>query len=249
MGALDGRMPDGEAFISANNPEYIHRYLSQHLHDRWAPNSYTIVTEHAYITATNLLPKEMSRELSQYMGTHYYNFILHYFYKIMFLRISYEYSEINWEKDDEYVKSLIKFITLFSSWYYFKEVSTRSEGKELSKMFSQSFNIDNVFKEVNNTLQELYKSQENDATNRMNMLFSSLTVFTVVSGIYGMNLVIEDWKSPMSWNEFPRYTFLEWVSLITAVIGIGLSIYLTITTFGKIILSKLRKRKSKTWMF
>ena len=249
MGALDGRMPDGEAFISTSNPKYIDCYLSQHLHDRWAPNSYTIVTEHAYMTTTNLLPEEMSRELSQYMGTHYYNFILHYFYKIMLLRISYEYSEINWEKDDEYVKSLIKFITLFSSWYYFKEVSTRSEGNEMAKMFSQSFNIDTLFEEVNNTLQELYKSQENDATNRMNMLLFFLTVFTVVSGIYGMNLVIEDWGGPMSWSDISSYTFLEWVSLITAVIGIGLSIYLTITTFGKIILSKLRKRKSKTWMF
>ena len=190
----------------------------------------------------------MSRELSQYMGTHYYNFILHYFYKIMLLRISYEYSEINWEKDDEYVKSLIKFITLFSSWYFFKEVSTRSEGNEMAKMFSQSFNIDPLFEEVNNTLQELYKSQENDATNRMNMLLFFLTVFTVVSGIYGMNLVIEDWGGPLSWSDISNYTFLEWVSLITAVIGIGLSIYLTITTFWKIILSKLRKRKSKTWM-
>ena len=248
MGALDGRTPDGETFISTSNPKYIDSYLRQHLHDRWAPNSYTIVTEHAYMTTTNLLPEEMSRELSQYMGTHYYNFILHYFYKIMLLRISYEYSEINWEKDDEYVKSLIKFITLFSSWYFFKEVSNRSEGNEMAKMFSQSFNIDTLFKEVNNTLQELYKSQENDATNRMNMLLFFLTVFTVVSGIYGMNLVIEDWGGPMSWNDISSYTFLEWVSLITAVIGIGLSIYLTITTFGKIILSKLRKRKSESWM-
>ena len=170
MGTLDGRSPDGEAFISATNPEYIQRYLNQHLHDRWAPNSYTIVTENAYITATNVLPKDMSRELSQYMGTHYYNFLLHYFYKIMLLRISYEYSEIDWDKDDEYVKSLIKFITLFSSWYFFEEVSTRSEGKELSKMFRKSFNIDNLFKEANNTLHELYKSQENAASNRMNML-------------------------------------------------------------------------------
>lgn len=246
LGTLDGRSPDGEEFISANNPEYIRRYLNKHLHDRWAPDTYTMVTEHAYITATNVRPKDMSRELSQYMGTHYYNFLLHYFYKIMLLRISYEYSEIDWKKDDEYVKSLIKLITLFSSWYFFQEVSTRSEGKELSKMFREAFNIDNLFNEANNTLRELYKSQENDASGRMNMLLFFLTVFTVLSGIYGMNLVIEDWESPISWKKVSTYTLLEWVSLITAVVGIGLSVYLIVTTFGKMLMSKLRKRKLRS---
>ena len=216
MGTLDGKTPGGEKFISANNPEYIRRYLNHHLHDRWGTHSYTMVTEHAFITVTNGLPEDMYRELSQFMGTHYYNFLLHYFYKIMLLRISFEYSEITWEKDDEYVKSLIKLINLFSSWYYFQEVSTRSEGKELSKMFRDAFNIDDLFKEVNNTLHELYKSQENDASAKMNMLLFFLTVFTVVSGIYGMNLVIEDWKSPISWREVSTYTFFEWISLITA---------------------------------
>ena len=243
MGSLDGRSTDGEKFISATNPDYIKRYLNQALHDRWAPSTYTVISDHAYITVTNLLPASMSKELSQYMGTHYYNFILHYFYKIMLLRVSYEYSEINWEKDDEYVKSLIKFITLFSSWYFFTEVSTRSEGKILSNMFRESFNIDNLFKEVNNTLHELYKSQENDASNRMNKLLFFLTVFTVVSGIYGMNLVIEDWEAPFSLKKFTTYTGLEWVALVTALGGIGLSIYLVITTFGKMLMSKLRKKK------
>ncbi|MEK3887232.1 hypothetical protein [Bacillus sp. FSL K6-3431] len=248
MGTLDGISPDGEKFISTNNPDYIRRYLHRTLHDRWAPNTYTVVTEHAFITATNGSQGDMSRELSQFMGTHYYNFLLHYFYKMMLLRFAYEYSEIDWEKDDEYVKSLIKFITLFSSWYFFQEVSTRSEGKELTKMFRESFNIDNLFKDVNNTLHELYKSQENDASDRMNMLLFFLTVFTVVSGIYGMNLVVEDWESPFTWNKIFTYTFLEWVSLITAVGGIGLSAYLIVTTFGKIVMSKLRKIKTKSPM-
>jgi len=246
MGALDGRLPDGQPFISASNPEYIRRSLDKSLHDRWAPDSYTIATEHAFITVTNQPPEDMPRELSQYMGTHYYNFLLHYFYKIMLLRVAFEYSEINWKKDEEYVKSLIKIITLFSSWYYFQEISTRSEGKELSKMFRQSFNIDSLFIEVNKTLQELYKSQENNASDRMNKLLFILTVFTVVSGIYGMNLVIKDWESPSGWKAISTYTFFEWISLVTAVSGIGLSVYLTFTTFGKMVLRKLRQKKSNT---
>lgn len=246
MGALDGRLPNGEIFISANNPAYIRRSLKHSLHDRWAPNTYTVTTVHAFITVTNQLPEDMSKELSQYMGTHYYNFLLHYFYKIMLLRVSFEYSRIDWKKDEEYVKSLSKFITQFSSGYYSQEVSTRSEGKELTQMFRQSFNIDCLFNEVNKTLQELYKSQENNASTKMNMLLFILTIFTVISGIYGMNLVIKDWESPSGWREFSTYTFFEWISLVTALSGIGLSVYLVATTFGKMIMSKLRRGKMNT---
>jgi len=248
MGALDGRLPNGQLFISANNPGYIKRCLDQSLHDRWAPNTYTVTTEHAFITVTNCLPEDMTRELSQYTGTHYYNFLLHYFYKIMLLRVSFDYSQIEWGKDEEYVKSLIKFITLFSAGYYSQEVSTRSEGKELSHMFRQAFNIDCLYKEVNTTLHELYKSQENHASDKMNMLLFILTIFTVISGIYGMNLVIEDWKSPSGWREFSSYTFFEWISLVTALSGIGLSAYLVVTTFGKMMMSKLRRKKSNSRM-
>ena len=186
----------------------------------------------------------MEREISQYMGTHYYNLLLHYFYKIILLRVSFEYSKINWKKDEEYVKSLIKLITLFSSLYYYQEVSTRSEGNELSQLIRRSFNIDTLFKEVNKTLNELYKSQENNASDRMNMLLFILTVFTVVSGIYGMNLVIKDWESPTGWKAFSSYTIFEWVSLITAVSGIALSGVLIFTTVRKLIISKIRMKKS-----
>ena len=82
----------------------------------------------------------------------------------------------------------------------------------------------------------------------MNMLLFILTIFTVISGIYGMNLVIEDWKSPSGWRRFSSYTFFEWISLVTALSGIGLSAYLVVTTFGKTIRSKLRRKKSNPRM-
>ena len=245
IGALDGRSPDGRKFISANNPSYIRQVLDQTLHDRWGPSMYTVTTEHAFITVTNRPPDEMVKELSHFMGTHYYNFLLHYFYKIILLRVTFEHSKLNWNKDAEYVKSLIKLITLFSSWYYFQEISTRSEGKELSKMFRRSFAINRLYDEVKNTLQELYKNQENINSERMNKLLFALTVFTVISGIYGMNLVIEDWKTKSGWNEFLQYNLYEWIALITAISGIGLSAYLIVSTFGKNLLKKLRNNKDR----
>lgn len=248
MAAVDGRTSDGDIFISANNPAYIHRFLKKHLHDRWAPNTYTVVSAYAFMTITTERPEKINRMLSQFMGTHYYNFLLHYFYKTALLRVAYEYSKIDWDKDEEYVKSLIKFINLFSSLYYNQEVSTRSEGKELTAMFRHAFQIESHFNKVSKTLHELYKSQENLAANRMNMLLFVLTIFTVISGIYGMNLVIEDWETPSGWKDFVSYTFFEWISLITAVMGIGLSGYLVATTFSKMLRNKLRKNKTKNQM-
>ncbi|MDS9473003.1 hypothetical protein [Sporosarcina pasteurii] len=248
MGTIDGRTPNGEVFISANNPSYVQRFLNKYMHDRWAPHTYTIITGHAFMTISNELPNDTERMLSQFMGTHYYNYLLHYFYKTMLLRVAYEYSKIDWDKDDEYVKSLIKFITLFSSLYYNKDVSTRAEGKELTIMFRKAFQIDSYFKEVTNTLQALYKSQENLAADRMNTLLFILTIFTVISGIYGMNLVIEDWKTHSGWKDFMNYTLFEWISLITAVTGIALSFYLVAATFSKKIRNKLRRRKAKNYL-
>lgn len=243
IGNVNGKSPEGVPFISSTNPEYIRRSLSESLHDRWAPHLYMIATDHGFSVVSNRPANELTNELSQFMGTHYYNLLLHYFYKVMLLRFSFEYSEIEWKKDEFYVKSLIKLINVFSSWYYFLEISTRSEGKELSELFRRTFHIDSLFNEVNTTLQELYKSQENSQATRVNTLLFILTIFTVISGIYGMNLVIEDWEAPSGWKEYSSYTFFEWISLATAVIGIGLSAYLIFSTFGRLFMQWLRKRK------
>lgn len=243
LGSLNGKTPDGKPFIAATDPDYIQRSLSTSLHDRWGPNLYIVSTDHAFSTISNYPIGQLSTELSHYMGTHYYNLLLHYYYKIMLLRMSFEYSEIEWKKDEQYVRSLIKLITLFSSWFYFKVVSTRTEGRELSCLFREAFSIDLLYNEVSSTLQELYKSQENSQANRVNTLLFILTIFTVVSGIYGMNLVIADWESPAGWKKFTTYTVFEWISLVTALAGIVLSGYLIFYTFARVIRQKWRSMR------
>lgn len=242
IGRVDGLSPDGKPFISASNMAYIRDYLDNYLHDRWAPDLYTLATDFSYTNVTTKSPEEMQRPLAHFMGTHYYNFLLHYFYRIMLLRVSFEYSRLKWDKDEEYLKRLIELITIFSSWYYFQHVSVRQEGRELGLLFRKAFNLDDLFQEVRTTLDELYRTQENAAANRMNLLLFFLTVFTVISGIYGMNLVIEDWKNDTSLNEISKYGLFEWTALLTAVLGIGMSIYLFFTYLGRIVWRKLKRR-------
>lgn len=243
MGQLDGKDQHGKEFISSTNSSYINRFVEKHVHDRWAPNSYTITTEHTQTTITNKSRDEVIRSLNQFMSVHYYNLLLHYFYKIMLLRISFEYSEVKWGKDNDYIEELIEHISKFSSRYYFGEVSVRTEGKELSSQIKEVFHLDYLFGEVKQTLNELYSAQEKQTDKRHNMLLFMLTVFTVVSGIYGMNLVIEDWKGKTDWSKVSGYSFFEWISLITALTGITLSVVMLATTGGKGLLNKYRKWK------
>ena len=243
MGQLDGKDTNGNSFMSTTNVEYIERYVQKHVHDRWAPDTYTVTSEHTQITVSAKSHEQLTRPISQYMGTHHYNLMIHYFYKIMLFRLSFEYSEIHWNQDEDYVEELIELISKFSSRYYFGEVSARTEGKELSHTYREIFHLNSLYEEVKKTLQELYRAQENQSSKRHNMLLFMLTVFTVVSGIYGMNLVIEDWKGKTDWSKVSGYSFFEWISLITALAGISLSFILLGATGGKGIWKKIRKWK------
>lgn len=240
---LDGKDIHGNEFISSSNPDYVKRYVDSRIHDRWAPHTYTITSEHTQSTLSNNKKEQLEQMLSQFMSVNYYNLMLHYYYKIMLLKVTFEHSEVSWEKDKEYVEELIELITKFDSHYYFEEVSARTEGKELTERLREVFRLQNLFEEVKKTVDDLYRAQDNQSDKRQNSLLFMLTIFTVVSGIYGMNLVIEDWKGKTDWAKVPGYSFFEWIALITSLTGIGLSIALIGYTGGNRIYHGYRKWK------
>lgn len=240
---LDGKDINGDEFISSSNTEYVKRYVQKRIHDRWAPYTYTISSEHTQATLTNKKKDQLQEEISQFMSVHYYNLMLHYYYKIMLLKVSYEHSEVSWAKDKRYVEELIELISKFYSRYYFEEVSARTEGKELTQQLREVFRLQDLFNEVNQTVNDLYRAQDNQSNKRHNSLLFMLTIFTVVSGIYGMNLVIEDWKGKTDWAKVPGYSFFEWIALITALTGIALATALIGYTIGKRGYDRYRKRK------
>ena len=243
MAHLDGKDAEGNEFISSSNPDYVKEYVRKRIYDRWAPYTYTIASEHTQVTLSNKKKEQLKEEISQFMSVHYYNLMLHYYYKIMLLKVSFEHSEVSWIKDKRYVEELIELISKFYSRFYFEEVSTRTEGKELTKQLREVFRLHDLFDEVKQTVDDLYRAQDNQSNKRHNSLLFMLTIFTVVSGIYGMNLVIEDWKGKTDWAKVPGYSFFEWIALITSLTGIGLAIALIGYTSGKRIYDKYRKWK------
>ncbi len=158
------------------------------------------------------------------------------------LKLSFEHSEIEWEQDKVIVDELIEEIMKFSSQYYFDEVAVRSEGREISTMLRKQFRITAQYREIKETLNELYRILEDQADERLNDLLFILTIFTVISGIYGMNLVIEEWKGNIDWSQVADYSIFEWISFAVALFGIGLSFFLVGNLAYRTISRKIKKR-------
>lgn len=242
LGQMDGYGPDGRPFISTTNEEYVGRYIDDHVLDRWAPNAYTITSNQAHMQITSQVHAKQLNSLQAFYSTHYYTVIIYYFYKIILLKLSFEHSEIEWEQDKVIVDELIEEIMKFSSQYYFDEVAVRSEGREISTMLRKQFRITAQYREIKETLNELYRILEDQADERLNDLLFILTIFTVISGIYGMNLVIEEWKGNIDWSQVADYSIFEWISFAVALFGIGLSFFLVGNLAYRTISRKIKKR-------
>lgn len=243
IGQIDGKTIDGDDYISTTNQHYIQNYIENHVHTRWAPDFYTITSYQAQMSITNNHFFKREKELTHFMSTNYYNVLIHYFYKITLLKLSFEHSEIRWGKDKIVVEKLIELITQFSSRYYFGEIVVRSSGRELAQFLRREFRIDNMFNELRATLTELYRVQADQAKDQQNQMLFMLTVFTVISGIYGMNLVIEDLQGAIDWSRLTAYSIFEWITFITAISGITISIALTIAASIRSIKNYFAKKK------
>lgn len=237
---LNGYDDQGNDYISSTNDDYIKNYVNERSYTRWAPNYYLMISMHTSFHLTN---EHSEKNICTYFGTQYYHIVLHYFYKMMLLKLSFEHSELKWDKDKDIVEELIEEITKFASRYYFSEVSVRSEGKELSQLARDVLRIDDQYVEIKATLDELYRVQEDRVNDRQNELLFLLTIFSMISGIYGMNLVIESLADPFDWSALGEYTLFEWIAFILLIIGISLASVLVINKIYVFIKSFINKKK------
>lgn len=244
LGQMDSYDKDGQPFMSTTNNRYIQKYIEEHVHNRWSPNAYTVITNQTYMHITNTAIAQKLKSVESFFSTAYYNVMIHYFYKIILLKLSYEHSEIEWEQEKFIVDELIKEIMNFSSHYYFDGVAVYSEGREISTMLRKQFRIAPQYKEIKETLNELYRIIDDHVSERRNKLLFILTIFTVISGIYGMNLVIKELNRGFTWALIHDYTFFEWIALIVILLGVGLSFYLV----GHFAYNGMMlKRKQRKW--
>ena len=244
-GQLNGRDGNGEPYISSTNEDYIKRFVKKHSDERWAPDFYMMTTMQGHIHLTTIDGTNMKKYLNNFYSISHYTLMLHYFYKLMLLKLVFEHSELKFSKDKDVVEELIEQITKFASRYYFSEVSARSEGKELSFYFREVFRIERLYRETKETLEELYRIQEDRSTDRLNKLIFILTIFSMISGIYGMNLVIDLLGEPLHLSTIFNFTFFEWIAFLLTVVGLLTLILLILNQFYKFTINSYGKMKRK----
>ena len=109
-------------------------------------------------------------------------------------------------------------------------------------MVKNVFQIEHLMDHLMTTLETLYQNHERLTSKRSNNLLQVLTIYSVISGIFGMNIVVEDIKDGWKWKEISTFSVFEFfglfVSITAVVIGVSMGYY-----FVKQYVHEYRKRK------
>ncbi|MDN4071819.1 hypothetical protein [Fictibacillus terranigra] len=242
-GQLDGMDEKGQPFIGASSKRYLKGYIKEQTYCRWEPDTYYVTDRNSFCCLTNQQGEVLDSLISQMYGEYYYSLLLNLFHKIVLLKLANEYSQVKLESDREKVEDLIRSITRFSSEYFFLELASQTQGRELFVQLRKVFGTQELYDDVRNTLSSLFKYQSNFSSERNGYLLLILTVYTVVSGIYGMNLAIEDLKGDINWDKMAGYSLFESIALITAMSGLIIGILLGAKSIYNWVRKKRRVRQ------
>ncbi|WP_409290591.1 hypothetical protein [Peribacillus sp. SCS-37] len=241
-GKLYGLDRDGKADVGASDPEYISDYVKAHVYRRWSPNTFYTTDEGVFCCITNEQGDKRRAIGSQMLGEYYYALLFNLFHKIVLLRLSDDYSKVELERDIKKVEKLIRSITHFSSNYFFQESNGQVQGKEIFKRLRRVLETEEMYEDVRETLASLFRYQESFGDKRNNYLLMILTIYTVISGIYGMNQVIEDLKGNIKWGKMLHYSIFQYIALVVTLSGIAVGATLGFYSIKNWITEKKRKR-------
>lgn len=240
---LCGLNQDGEPYVTANNLDYINQRFKQNGYTRLAPNTYYFIEENGFTCITNENAEIKTELASQLYGEFYYLLLLNLFHKFVFIKIAHDYSKINIEQDSKEIEKLIYSINSFTSNYFFLVYPAQLQSKELFTLLRTTFSIDYLYNETKETLFSLFKYEENTVTKRDSFLLLILTIYTVICGIFSMNLFTDDLKGKIKWHHMLSYNLFEYLAVFVAFSGLIVAIILGIQ--GLIQGMKDRRNKKK----
>jgi hypothetical protein len=230
---IDGMDQTGKPVISSNHLPYIRNYCRTFGYDRWAPLTYFLTDESCFCCLTKEQSDGGELWASRMHGEYYYGLMLNLFHRIVLLKLANAYSHVQVERKAEHTVELIRDITTFSAKYNFVEVVAQTHGREIFNQLREVYGNEQLFNDVKQTLNDLYKYQENRSRRQSGYLLTILTIFTVVSGIYGMNQVIEDLKGNINWSVTAKYSVFQWIALIVTMSGLVVASTLVIRILWK----------------
>ena len=216
------------------------------VYDRWADETNFVASDYTFACVTNSLKDPMSGGLASSMyGTHFYSILLYYYYKIVLMKLSFDQSSIQIDKDTDEIEELIIKITNFSSKYYFPEVNSSTVGKDIYDTVRRVFQLEYLYSHISSSLETLYQNQDKIVSKRQNYLLQTLTLCTVSSSIFGMNLAIQDWEGEIKWEQIASYTLFEWFALGVALSGIIIGLILAFYFFSGWIKEKIKTKTNR----
>ncbi|KMY43335.1 hypothetical protein AC622_02915 [Bacillus sp. FJAT-27916] len=243
LGNLDGFFQD-KPYISAHNKEFIHSFIEEKAYMRWAPYTYILPESSGFFTLTKQTGREFSRIANSFYGQFYYGLILTLFHKIVLLKLENNYSEIRIEQDTKKVEKLIHAINAFSSNYFFFELATHSEGRDIFVKLRERFRVELLYEDTRNTLESLYQYQDNFTSKQSSSLLQILTLYSVITGIFGMNLMVDSLNKDVNWTKtIGTLSFYEYIALFVIVSGVGISVFLSLRYIAIWYLDKQERKK------
>lgn len=234
---------DGTPYISANNRPYMETYLNEHSYNRWAPNTYFLMEEEAFICLTNEPMDKVSQIAGEVYGQFYYGLLLNLFHKIVLLKIAHSYAGLNIEQDRKEMEKLIYSINSFTANYFFSEIASQSQGRDLFFQLRKTFNIELLYNDARQTLYSLFKYQENANAKKDSLLLLILTLYSVIGQMFGMSLVIGDFVGKIKWNQILSFNPIEYFALFVAVTGVAVSLFLGISNVCQWMIDRRNREK------
>lgn len=137
----------------------------------------------------------------------------------------------------------MKKMTLFEAQYDFRDISALSEEKQLTLLLRQALDLQRIYDEAFHSLQHLYSTQEHLSDIKQNNLLFFLTMSTVISGAFGMNLVIDELKDGVTLSKLTALTFTEVFVLIVTLISIVAAVFFSVYTVSQLMYQTYQKKQ------
>ncbi|MGJ7909752.1 hypothetical protein [Neobacillus sp. LXY-1] len=160
-----------------------------------------------------------NRSAEQFFGSVYYSLLIHLFFNQIFIDIVGQYSIIHTERNKKEVKQILFLINAFMSNYYYVLSPATFATKEVFELLRKSFCIDHLYANIKDIQFTLFKYQEEAGKKRDSLLLLILTLYTVICGIFSMNLFTHDLVGNIKWSHFKSYNPFEYFAVFIVFSG------------------------------
>lgn len=205
---------DGE---SGGTAAFKDSFLQNNVYRRWE-NYHTYYTAIDYGAMSLINHNEgMSPLFQQHHCRHYLLFIvLQLYYREELQELAGRYARLTSIEDDE-AHSILDDYYNMNQHFIFNRVSNEIQGREMWKFYYKAFEIDELYRAVNDDMKELNERNKEAHARKQEKQVRNLTVIAAFTGLLGMNLIVPTFDSVLP-SMTPIHDVFPWLKNF---VGIG----------------------------